>query len=129
MFGQKRRWKKGPIKFCFGNNTPQRRLNWKQMEPQEGCNVVKGLSRRVIVIKSPDARYFDEAIFVLKDELFGGKDSAAIIKEARKVANSYVKVNPKAPKKSGVRFPPGLFVYAGAVAAAAVCLAPLACVL
>ena len=60
---------------------------------------VKGLSRRVIVIKSPDARYFDEAIFVLKDELFGGKDSAAIIKEARKVANSYVKVNPKAPKK------------------------------
>lgn len=113
------------LKFCSGNNTRHRRLNWKQMEPQEGCNVVKGLSRRVIVIKSPDARYFDEAIFVLKDELFGGKDSAAIIKEARKVANSYVKTNPKAPKKSGSRFPPGMFAYVGALAATAACLTPL----
>lgn len=129
MFGQRSRRKKAPLKFCFGNNKPRRRLNWKQMEPQEGCNVVKGLSRRVIVIKSPDARYFDEAIFVLKDELFGGKDSAAIIKEARRVANSYVKASPKAPKKSGSRFPPGMFVYAGTAAAAAVCLTPLVCIM
>lgn len=129
MFGQKNKRKNAPIKFSFGNNKRQRRLNWKQMEPQEGCNVVKGLSRRVIVIKSPDARYFDEAIFVLKDEIFGGKDSSAIIKEARKVANSYVKVNPKAPKKSGLRFPPGMFVYAGTFGTAAVFLGTLVCVL
>ena len=83
------------------------------MLSEGGTGVVKGLSRRVIVIKSPDARYFDEAIFVLKDELFsGGKDSAAILRQARKVADSYVQPLPKPAKKSGAKFPPKLFAIA-----------------
>lgn len=91
------------------------------MEPQEGCSVVKGLSRRVIVVKSPDERFFDEAIFVLKDELFsGGADNAAVLREARKIANSYVKTQPKIPKNSISKFPPHLFTLAGATALMAV---------
>ena len=87
------------------------------MEPQEGCSVVKGLARRVIVIKSPDERYFDEAIFVLRDDLFGGgADSAAVLREARKIANNYVKTQPKAQKNSISKFPPHLFTLAGAIA-------------
>lgn len=124
MFSEKRKHKNQPVKFYWGNNNTKPRLNWKQMEPQGGTGVVKGLSRRVIVIKSPDAQYFEEAIFVLKDEIFGGgKDSAAILKEARKVANGYIQINPKPQKKSGTKFPPKLFAIAGAGLTALICLA------
>lgn len=125
MFIEKRKHKNQPVKFFWGNNNTKPRLNWKQMEPQGGSDVVKGLSRRVIVIKSPDA-YFDEAIFVLKDEIFGsGKDSAAILKEARKVANGYVQINPKPQKKSGAKYPPKLFAIAGAGLTAIICLSQI----
>ena len=32
--------------------------------------MVKGISRRVIVVKSPDPRLFEEAIFIVKEEAF-----------------------------------------------------------
>ncbi|MEG0941220.1 MAG: hypothetical protein RR147_04420 [Oscillospiraceae bacterium] len=100
------------------NNTPHGRLNWKHMEPQGGFGVVKGISHRVIVVKSPD-RYFEEAIFVIRDDLLNdsGADRAAVLKEARRVANSYV----LGTKKKGVSFisrlPAPVFAAAGAAAA------------
>ena len=118
MFGIKRKRPNQSFRFEWKNNMSAPRLNWKQMaesrptEEQEGSGVVKGLSRRVIVIKSPDARYFDEAIFVLKDEIFSpGKDQAAILKEARRVADGYVRppVKPPKQKKSSSKFPKHLF--------------------
>ena len=30
--------------------------------------MVKGISRRVVVVKSPDPEIFDEAIFIVRDE-------------------------------------------------------------
>ena len=30
--------------------------------------MVKGMARRVVVVKSPDKRVFEEAIFILKDD-------------------------------------------------------------
>lgn len=120
MEKDKRKRKKSEVKFYWGNKNPRRRLKWKQMEPQEGSSVVKGLSRRVIVVKSPDGRYFEEAIFVLKDELFGGgADSAAVIKQARRVANGDLKTQPKSQKNGITKFPPHLFTLAGTAVIAA----------
>lgn len=99
------------------NNKRRRRLNWKHMEPQEGFEVVKGISHRVIVVKSPD-RYFEEAIFVIREDVLNsrGADSATILKEARRIANSYVKKAPKSRKSFISKFPAPFFVAAGAAA-------------
>ena len=69
-----------------------RRLNWKYKEPQEDDNVVKGTSHRVIVVKSPDKRYFKEAIFIVRDDIFreSGANEESVLREARKIANSYM---------------------------------------
>lgn len=54
--------------------------------------MVKGASRRVVVVKSPDPRYFEEAIFVLKSGLpeGGGKSADMVLKEARAAAERFV---------------------------------------
>lgn len=50
--------------------------------------MVKGVNRRVIVVKSPDPRYFEEAIFIVRDDILKerGADSAAVLREARRIA-------------------------------------------
>ena len=101
------------------NNRALSRLNWEHMEPQGGIDVVKGVSHRVIVVKSPD-KYFEEAIFVIREDVLRstGANSESVLKEARRVANSYVAVRNKTGK--GKRFmsklPAPLFIAAGAAA-------------
>lgn len=58
------------------------------MEQQGGREVIKGVSHRIIVVKSPN-RLFEEAIFIIRDDVFSdkGADSAAVIKEARRAAS------------------------------------------
>lgn len=43
--------------------------------------MVKGTSRQVIVVHSPDKKLFDQAIFILKDDAEGITDEA-LLKEA-----------------------------------------------
>ena len=43
--------------------------------------MVKGTSRQVIVVHSPDKKLFDQAIFILKDDATGITDEA-LLKEA-----------------------------------------------
>lgn len=53
--------------------------------------MVKGISKRVIVIKSPDKGIFDEAIFIVKDGAYSsGFTSEDIIRQAQQVAGEYV---------------------------------------
>lgn len=48
--------------------------------------MVKGVSRQVIVVHSPDPKLFDQAIFILKEEAVGqGITEEALLKEARQV--------------------------------------------
>lgn len=91
--------------------------------------MVKGVTRRVIVIKSPDTRYFEEAIFVVRDDVFRerGADSAAIIKEAQKIASSYVSGGKFRPLKKTLSLPAPLFAAAGAAATAAAWLTVSLC--
>ena len=48
--------------------------------------MVKGVSRQVIVVHSPDPKLFDQAIFILKDEAVSqGITEEALLKEAQQV--------------------------------------------
>ena len=48
--------------------------------------MVKGVSRQVIVVHSPDPKLFDQAIFILKDEAVGqGITEEALLKEAQQI--------------------------------------------
>ena len=53
-------------------------------------NVVKGLSKRVVVVKSP-TKIFEEAIFILKEAplVQYGVDANQIVKEACSIAEHY----------------------------------------
>lgn len=99
------------------NNRSRRRLNWEQMEPQGGFDVVKGISHRVIVVKSPD-KYFEEAIFVIREDVLLGRgaDRDTVLKEARRVANSYARGTNKPGKRFLSKLSPPLFAAAGAAA-------------
>lgn len=47
--------------------------------------MVKGTSRQVIVVQSPDPKLFEQAIFVLKDEAVAqGVTDELLLKEARR---------------------------------------------
>ena len=54
---------------------------------QEVVNMVKGISRQVIVVHSPDQKLFEQAIFILKDGAVqdGGVTDDALLKEARRL--------------------------------------------
>ena len=55
--------------------------------------MIKGISRRVIVVKSPDRRFFEEAIFIVRDGIVGqnGVTAEQVVEEARRVADGFVR--------------------------------------
>lgn len=53
--------------------------------------MVKGVTRQVILVKSPDPRLFEEAIFLVRDEAREGVDAGQILKEARQAADGYLR--------------------------------------
>ena len=78
-----------------------KRLNWEQIESEslenrsvrEAGNVVKGTTRRVVVVKSPDPKVFEQAFFIVREDFHGhdGNDSDDILRQAQKVADDYVR--------------------------------------
>ncbi len=54
--------------------------------------MVKGISRRVIVVRSPDPRFFEQAIFLMKEDAFhnGNVSADQVVAEARKAAAGYI---------------------------------------
>lgn len=52
--------------------------------------MVKGISRRVVVVEAPDQRFFEQAIFILRNDVAGeGVTSKELVEEARRVARNY----------------------------------------
>ena len=52
--------------------------------------MVKGISRRVVVVDSPDPRFFEQAIFIVRnDAAERGVTARELVEEARKVARDY----------------------------------------
>ena len=76
------------------HNFPAHGLNSEyrnDLEQGGGAEVVKGTARRVIVVKSPDPRIFEEAIFVIREDVFSerGVSAAKLMEEARQVASGF----------------------------------------
>lgn len=49
--------------------------------------MVKGISRQVILVHAPDTQLFEQAIFILKDNSEGVTDEM-LLKEAKRIINS-----------------------------------------
>ncbi len=83
--------------------------------------MVKGVSKRVIVVRSPDIRYFEQAVFFVKDDAMGQKGISPqrVLEEACRVADGYVRAN---SQKLIHRIPAPAYFAMGAGATAAVWL-------
>ena len=55
--------------------------------------MIKGISKRVVVVRSPDRRFFEEAIFIVKEGITGvpGVTAQQVVEEARRVADGFVR--------------------------------------
>lgn len=54
--------------------------------PKEEKRMVKGISRQVIVVQSPEPKLFEQAIFILNESAVGeGITEDVLLKEARQV--------------------------------------------
>ena len=47
--------------------------------------MVKGISRQVIVVDAPEPKLFEQAIFILKENMGEGITDEALLKEARQI--------------------------------------------
>ena len=67
--------------------------------------MVKGVSRRVVVVDSPDERLFEQAIFIVRNNAAGeGVTSRALVEEARRLAKMYAGGRPGRWKRLWQRF-------------------------
>lgn len=81
--------------------------------------MVKGVSRRVVVVESPDPKLFEQAIFIVReDSPQSGVSPEQIVCEAAEVARRYM----KGAKRRHWHLSPWLYTLLGAVTAAAVCI-------
>ena len=75
--------------------------------------MVKGISRRVIVVDSPDPQIFEQAIFILRTD-GGGVSSQQLVDQAVRIATSYARCQ-GLPRRR-VRVPGWLWAAIGAAA-------------
>ena len=57
---------------------------------------MKGISRRVIVVESPDPRIFEQAIFIIRNEAAsggGGVTSQQLVDQAIRIARNYARTH------------------------------------
>ena len=105
----------------YMNKRIPKRLNWEQIEarPQkEERRVVKGTSKRVVVVKSPDPKIFEEAIFIVKEDFLGRGGRPSALKEAQKVADAYIRSSVAAPVGLFSRISPPVWAAVGAILSA-----------
>lgn len=94
------------------------RLNWEQIEsrPQrEGKRVLKGTNKRIVVVKSPDPKVFEEAIFIIKEDFIGRKGRTSALKEAQKVADAYIRSTVSGQRGARRRIPAPVWAAVGAI--------------
>ena len=72
--------------------------------------MVKGVSRQIIMVDSPDPSMFEKAIFIIRD----GKDGAGyaeLMKQAQSIAENYLRENVERRRKKAA---PAAYAAAGA---------------
>ena len=81
--------------------------------------MIKGISKRVVVVRSPDRRFFEEAIFIVKEGVAGvpGVTAQQVVEEARRVADGFVR---KHSARWYQRIPAAGYMVIGALLSSAV---------
>ncbi len=67
--------------------------------------MVKGISRRVIVVRAPDPRFFEQAVFFLREDALHqeGVTADQVLSEAKRVAAGYIRRSKSdTPKKKAI---------------------------
>ena len=102
--------KDGKNRLCLEKN---------RCREEEEFPVVKGISKRVIVVKSPDPKIFEQAIFIIREDFAGqsGESEKDVLREARAAANSYLGGGKRTTGKLFARLRAPLYAAAGAIAA------------
>lgn len=73
--------------------------------------MVKGISKRVVVVRFPDTRVFEQAIFIVREDATAtGISADQVLREACQVADGYVRRG-RAPRRGSF---PAALLYAGA---------------
>ena len=80
--------------------------------------MVKGVTKRVVVVRCPDTKYFDQAIFMVRDDNLEGRSPEQVLEEACRVADSYIRQNVEKRK----RYLPWILGGAGAAVICALLL-------
>ena len=65
--------------------------------------MVKGTSKRVVVVKSPDSRIFEQAIFIVREDFFSRHSEGGhsdILREAQAVADNYIRSTVLQPRRN-----------------------------
>ena len=79
--------------------------------------MVKGISRKVVVVDSPDQRFFEQAIFIVRNDAAGeGVSSRELVEEARRVAKNYAAGGGSALSHRFRDLSPALYALMGAAA-------------
>ena len=81
--------------------------------------MVKGISRRVIVVDSPDPRIFEQAIFIIRNEAAaggGGVTSQQLVDQAVRIAKNYARTHGASAPMAGWHMPPWLWSVLGGAA-------------
>lgn len=76
--------------------------------------MVRGITRQVVVVKPPETKLFEQAIFLLREDALEkhGVTERELLEEARRVADGYVVREP--PRKNRRSLPPLLWAAIGA---------------
>ena len=88
--------------------------------------MVKGISRRVIVVDSPDPRIFEQAIFIVRNDAAsggGGVTSQQLVDQAVRIARNYTRTHGTSPSGLPKKLSPLLYTLLGAAAIGLVWLA------
>ena len=77
--------------------------------------MVKGISRRVVVVDSPDQRFFEQAIFIVRNDAAGeGVTSRELVEEARRVARNYAGGEHSRISRTWQNLTPAVYALTGA---------------
>ena len=98
------------------NNPPPERASCFQSVPQEEADMVKGVSRKVVVVKGPDDRFFDQAIFLVREDFISrmGISADQLCRQARQAADAYVRGVSQTRRERLSRLAPVLWSLLGA---------------
>ena len=78
--------------------------------------MVKGISRQVIVVRPPDEKLFEQAIFILKDPQ-NGVSGEELLRQARQAADAYLRTRTRGGRARGTQWKPVGYAALGALSA------------